>query len=152
MATETAQNSFGTPKVAGCSAEAKKRENDAHRRHGAHFVAERLEHAAEVMRCLPGAHPRSAACAWPEMVSEFVQDDAEPGSIAPTPDDIARMDEALLWLHWVSPSDSRLLWARAEKIPWRKLSARLRVSRQTLWARWASALAHIASKLDANIK
>ena len=59
------------------------------------------------------------------------------------------MDEALSWLAWLEPEERRLVWLRAEGLPWKRITHRLGIGRTTAWQRWTMALLKIATHLNA---
>lgn len=85
-----------------------------------------LEDAAETLRRLPSAVRRPRLTSWPDVVRDsaaLLAPSAE-GRVrpaAPTPGAIDRMDRALLWLLACDGEARRLVWARACRVPWRKL-------------------------------
>jgi hypothetical protein len=58
------------------------------------------------------------------------------------------MDEALAWLMWLEPEERRLVWLRAEGLPWKWITRRMGVGRTTAWQRWSTALLKIVVRLD----
>ena len=66
----------------------------------------------------------------------------------PSPDAIDRMDEAFTWLQWLEPDDAKLVWLRAEGVPWKLFTWRFGIGRTTAWRRWTAALIAIASRLN----
>ena len=65
------------------------------------------------------------------------------------PEAIDRMDEALDWLMWLEAEERRLVWLRAEGLPWKRITHRLAIGRTTAWQRWTIALLKIATRLNA---
>jgi predicted DNA-binding protein (UPF0251 family) len=65
------------------------------------------------------------------------------------PEAIDRMDEALRWLTWLELEERRLVWLRAEGMPWKRITHRLGIGRTTAWQRWTIALLKIATRLNA---
>jgi Domain of unknown function (DUF6362) len=59
------------------------------------------------------------------------------------------MDEALGWLLWLEPEERRLVWLRAEGVPWKRITDWLGIGRTTAWQRWTTALLRIAVRLNA---
>jgi Domain of unknown function (DUF6362) len=59
------------------------------------------------------------------------------------------MDEALGWLMWLEPEERRLVWLRAEGVPWKRITQRLGIGRTTAWQRWTIALLKISVRLNA---
>jgi Domain of unknown function (DUF6362) len=109
-------------------------------------VAGRLEEAADVLVRLPGEKVRGVYDLWPKIVIEPC---AATRVAAPAPEAIDRMDQVLPWLTWLEPEERRLVWLRAEGVPWKWITRRLGVGRTTAWQRWKIALLKIATRLNA---
>lgn len=95
---------------------------------GADEVKARLREAAQVLRGLSLGNrdfPARLAAAWPDVVRlgmeahGYVAPSRRPAQ--PTPAAVSRADEAVLWLLWLDDEARRVVWARASKIPWRRL-------------------------------
>lgn len=90
----------------------------------------RLIDAADTLRRLPfpkhGA-PMRLRAGWPDVVRDTFDDWW--GNDTPTktrrahaaPEQIARMDEVLDWLHWLTQDQRRIAWAKACRVKWRRL-------------------------------
>jgi hypothetical protein len=50
---------------------------------------------------------------------------------------------------WLEAEERRLVWLRAEGVPWKRITRRLGVGRTTAWQRWTIALLKIATRLNA---
>ena len=61
---------------------------------------------------------------------------------------ITRMEEALPWLQWLAPEDSKLVWMRLERAPWKAICWRFGIGRATANRRWQYGLSLITWKLD----
>ena len=109
------------------------------------LVAERLAEAADVLARLPDERLRGFYDLWPSIVGATTG--ARPAAAAP--EAIDRMDEALGWLMWLDPEERRLVWLRAEGMPWKRITLRLGIGRTTAWQRWMTALLKIAIRLNA---
>ena len=109
-------------------------------------VAVRFEEAADVMARLPNERVPGLYGLWPRIVSATM---TSGGPAAPSPEAIDRMDEVLGWLCWLEPEERRLVWLRAEGLPWKRITHRLGIGRTTAWQRWTMALLKIASRLNA---
>jgi Domain of unknown function (DUF6362) len=109
-------------------------------------VARRLQEAADVLARLPQERARGFYDLWPRLVGEPCRY-ARPAAAAP--EAIDRMDEALGWLSWLEPAERRLVWLRAEGMPWKWITRRLGIGRTTAWQRWTVALLKIATRLTA---
>ncbi len=85
-----------------------------------------LEEAAETLRRLPAGLRRPRLTSWPEVVRDSAgllapSSDRRVRPAAPTPGAIDRMDRTLLWLLACDDEARRLVWARACRVPWRRL-------------------------------
>jgi Domain of unknown function (DUF6362) len=110
-------------------------------------VAERLAEAADALERLPqgGVQGYASRLRWP------YADAGRSGARlpSPSPEAIDRMDEALGWLMWLEPGERRLVWLRAEGVPWKRITQRLGIGRTTAWQRWTIALLKISVRLNA---
>ena len=118
------------------------------------MVADRLEEAAETMKRLPmtGLKPAGHISSWPPILREFYEaygwNDLQIRLGPPTPDAIDRMDEVMGWLRWLEPNDVRLLWLRAERVPWKLIQQRFGMARSTVSAKWKAALFQVVVILN----
>ena len=115
------------------------------------MVADRFELAAEVMRSLPPVRPQGYVSVWPEYPSSFAdQVGQEPRMKKPLPSPrmITEADEAMLWLRWVDKDIGDILWARANRKPWKRVCWHHGVSRATANRRFDYGLAVIVCKLN----
>jgi hypothetical protein len=108
-------------------------------------VAMRLEEAADVLSRLPEERIRGLYDLWPRLVGEAC---GHARAAVAAPEAIDRMDDALGWLCWLDPEEQRLVWLRAEGLPWKWITRRLGVGRTTAWQRWTTALLKIATRLN----
>jgi Domain of unknown function (DUF6362) len=99
-----------------------------------------------VLARLPDAKMRSYYGPWRTLVGAT---DRGASPAAPAPEAIDRMDEALGWLRWLEPEERRLVWLRAEGVPWKRITHWLGIGRTTAWQRWTTALLKIAIRLNA---
>ena len=114
-------------------------------------VEDRLESAADVFRTLPSVMPQGYVSAWPEYVSTFAdQVEQEPRMKKPLPSPrmITQADEAMLWLRWVDKDIGQILWARANRDAWKKISWHHGISRSAANRRHEYGLAVIVWKLN----
>jgi hypothetical protein len=110
------------------------------------LVAERFEEAVDVLSSLRDQRVCGLYDLWPRLVGEPCAY-ARPAAAAP--EAIDRMDEALGWLIWLDPGERRLVWLRAEGLPWKRITHRLGIGRTTAWQRWTTALLKISVRLNA---
>jgi hypothetical protein len=113
------------------------------------LVAERLAEAADVLDRLPEPKVRGFYSLLPLLPDVPAGDGARTRPAAPAPEAIDRMDEALGWLCWLDPEERRLVWLRAEGLPWKRITHRLGIGRTTAWQRWTIALLKLATRLNA---
>ena len=115
-------------------------------------VEARLEEAATTLRRLPSVKMQGYFSAWPPIVHDFWEAFGRHGAQArpdpPSPAAIDRMDESMLWLRWLEPDETRLVWLRAEGVRWKLICSQFGVGRTTAWHRWSVALAKIAGRLN----
>ena len=116
-------------------------------------VEEWLEAAANVLKRLPEERVRGYASAWPPIVHDLA-DQAEQEPVAlrrppPSASAITRMDEAMVWLAWLDPTDAKLVWLRASGHRWKAVCWKLGISRATAHRHWLYALSVIAWRLNA---
>jgi hypothetical protein len=112
----------------------------------AELVAERLAEAADVLARLPEAKMRGYYGPWKTLVGATGRG---PSPAAAAPEAIDRMDEVLGWLMWLEPEERRLVWLRAEGVPWKRITHWLGIGRTTAWQRWNTALLKIVVRLNA---
>jgi hypothetical protein len=111
------------------------------------LISDRLAEAADVLAQLPESGPRGYFSLWPLAPGHADRDRAQLSS--PLPEAIDRLDEALGWLSWLESEERRLVWLRAEGLPWKRITHRLGIGRTTAWQRWTVALLKIATRLNA---
>ena len=119
---------------------------------GPKAVAARLEEAADTLARLPACCGRGYSSTWPEIVrghGKAFWPDASARPIPPSPEAIDRTDETLGWLCWLQPEERRIVWLRAEGLPWKRITYRLGIGRTTAWQRWTLALLKVATRLNA---
>lgn len=116
------------------------------------MVEDRLVEAAVVTRRLPSVRVPGYFNTWPKMVVEFadrVGQLPEPMRLPPpSAAAIGRMEEALTWLRWLEADDAKLVWARADRTPWKAICWRFGIARATANRRWQYGLSAIAWRLN----
>jgi hypothetical protein len=115
-------------------------------------VARRLEEAADVLDRMPPERIEARHSSWPRVIrpaAASLRSGQRSRPSAPPPQAIDRMDEALGWLAWIEPAERRLVWMRAEGLPWKRITHRLGMGRTAAWQHWTIALHKIASRLNA---
>jgi hypothetical protein len=115
-------------------------------------VEERLIEAADVLKRLPDVRVQGYFSLWPKIAYEFSdlvgQEPRHTRRPPPSPQAISRMEATLTWLSWLEPDDAKLLWARAERTPWKAICWRFGIARATAHRRWEYGLCLIAWRLN----
>ena len=106
-----------------------------------------LETAAYVERLLPPVRAPKYRCCMPDIVytpQEIIFMEKKPLKIRPNQEQIALWECVVLkWLPILSAEERRLVWKRANRIPWKLLCREFGVSRQMLAVRYERALIKI---------
>jgi hypothetical protein len=116
------------------------------------LVEERLLEAADVLRRMPGARVQGYFSTWPSVLYEFSdligQEPRRLRCLPPSAAEISHMEATLAWIGWLDPALGKLVWARAERSPWRLICWRFGFSRATANRRWEYGLSIIAWRLN----
>ena len=116
------------------------------------LVEERLVEAASVMKRLPNVRVPGYFNTWPKMLVEFAdlvaQEPARLRLPPPAPDAISRMEEALGWLPWLDPIDSKIVWLRASGERWKTICWKVGLGRTAANQHWLYALCVLAWRLN----
>ena len=113
-------------------------------------VAQRFEECITILRRLPGGHKLGYANCWPKIIfsaRELAGQEPEPIRLSATPDQVTRMDETLSWLGWINQAERRLIWLRADRIPWRVVSLETGFPRSSAQRYYIGALMKVAKRL-----
>ena len=106
-----------------------------------------LETAAYVDRLLPPVRAPKYRCCMPEIVytpQEMIFMEKKPLKIRPNQEQIALWERVVLeWLPILAVDERRLVWKRANRIPWKLLCREFCFSRQMLAVRYERALIKI---------
>ena len=105
-------------------------------------IKQDLEFAAEVMRALPPVKVQGYGRSWPDFIQEEVK---EKNKIfyRPSGADIEQMDKILEWLRPLNAEETRLVWQRANHVPWKKLCNDFKAHRSKLSEKYNIALAKV---------
>ena len=116
------------------------------------IVEDQLLEAADVLTRLPDVRVHGYYGLWPKMILQFSdlvgQEPPKLRRPPPSPEAITRMEQAMPWLTWLEPQDAKLVWARAERSPWKLICWRFGFSRATANRRWEYGLSTIAWRLN----
>ena len=112
----------------------------------------RFEEAALTMEKLSVEGARGYHSLWPEILHSRIEKllmDSKPLKLVALPHQITQMEEAIDWLKFLDTSQARkLIWMRAERIPWLEICIWLGVSKTVAHRRWKRALSRIEQGLE----
>jgi len=114
-------------------------------------IAARFEACVTTLNRLPGERSLGYASYWPDIVytpRELAGQDTRPLRVQATPKEIALMEEALGWIHWVNSAERKLIWLRAYRTPWRVIARETGYPRTSAQRYWQGALTKIAQRLE----
>ena len=111
-----------------------------------------LEEAASIHRRLPESLADEYQSLWPESMQDswrkcYDAIHGEPLLYEAEEREILFFHEAMHWLDWVNSYQRRILWMRANRVPWKIIVAEYTQDKTTLWREQRLALTEIASKL-----
>ena len=111
----------------------------------------RFEECVLTLRKLPGDRRLGYINYWPDIIyseRELARQTPTPIKLWATPDQITRMDETLSWLGWVNQVERRLIWLRAEGVPWRLIAYKTGFPRTSAQRYHQGGLVKIAQRLN----
>lgn len=117
-------------------------------------VQDRLELAADVFAQLPAVKPIGYFNAWPEYLHSFadhVGQEPQMKRPRPSPRMITEAEEAMLWLRWLEKNDARIVWLRANRKPWKKITWEIGLSRRAANRHWQYGIALITWRLNGRV-
>lgn len=125
----------------------------ANREWTADGVADHLEEAFRTLRKLPPVKAQGYFNTWPDIVRtrrEIAAMEPEPMRLRPSASAITRLEQTFDWMLWIEEAERKLVWSRAARVPWKRISGELGCDRTTAWRRWRLALTKIAGRLNAS--
>lgn len=114
-------------------------------------VADRFQEAAVTARRLPPAKVQGYASFWPDIQRQSWEGYADERIVlrfAASPGAIDRFGETVRWMRWLDQQQRRLIWLRAQHVPWREVTARTGLIRKTAWRHWQHSLAIVTVQLN----
>jgi DNA-directed RNA polymerase specialized sigma24 family protein len=117
------------------------------------LIAERFVQSAVTLKRLPNDRSLGYRHSWPAIVHtrfEIMQQAPSPIRLAATPAQVSAMEATFDWLRWLEPEQRRLIWMRAEGLPWRLIGRRLNAPKTTIQRRWHRALEVVLAHLQAD--
>lgn len=109
-------------------------------------LKQKLEFAADIMKRLPSVRANGYGSGWPEMLytlAEIIEQEPEPSRQQANSQEVSEMERILDWLKPLDAFETKLVWKRACRVPWKVLSYDFRADRTTLWRKYDRALAKI---------
>lgn len=111
-------------------------------------IKQDLETAAYVDRLLPPVKAPKYRCCMPEIIytpQELMFMDRRLLKVKPTQEQISLWERVVLeWLPILSINDRRLVWKRANRIPWKLLCREFGLERTEMWRRYHGVLIKIS--------
>lgn len=117
-------------------------------------VTDRFQEAAITARRMPPARVQGYAAFWPDINRQSWEGYADERIVlrfAASPGAIDRFGETVRWLKWLDEDQRRLVWLRAQYVPWREISHRTGLIRKTAWRRYQHALAVVVVHLNGQL-
>ena len=115
-------------------------------------VAMRLQEAARTAHRLPPVRVQGYFNLWPPFArTEFERMSCEDSPMVrfpPSPAEVERMLEVMVWMQWLEVDQRKLLWMRAEKYDWNEIGRRFGCCRTTAWRKWKTAITLLATYLE----
>ncbi len=107
-------------------------------------IIARIKEAILTIRRLPAVKAQGYFNAWPDIVYteiEIIRMDKKTKTWRATPDAITRMEEVLKWILLIEEvDDKKLIWMRAQGIPWEEITKIFGFSRVTANRKWKNAI------------
>jgi hypothetical protein len=97
-----------------------------------------MEEAAEIHRCIPDVRVPGYHSMWPDTLKDdweryYDMLHARRRRNYALPKQVDFMEEVMRWLRWLNVIEQRVIWARANNIPWKVLEHDFNSSKTTLW-------------------
>lgn len=106
----------------------------------------KLEFAADIMKRLPRVKVKGYGSSWPETLytlAEIMEQEPERSRPQATSREVSQMEEILTWLKPLDAFETKLVWKRACRVPWKILSYDFQSNRTTLWRKYDRALVKV---------
>mgnify|MGYP003127135670 CR=1 FL=1 len=114
---------------------------------------DRFEEMVIVCQSFPNDLKKQKLCFWPEYQSDpnlaYGYNDVTFNRIKPSSEQIDRCEEALGWLLPMSVHDRKIVWLRASKLSWRKISKFFSCNKDTAKYKHTLALMRLQQKISA---
>jgi hypothetical protein len=119
-------------------------QNETNKRFDEQEIIAIFKEAVRTLKKLPPVRVRGYFNSWPEIVyteREIMRMDQKPKLWRATPDAISRMEKAIEWLSLLeTPEERKIVWMRANNIPWNIISKTFGFSRVTANKKYKNAI------------
>lgn len=120
-------------------------------------VMAHLEEAAGIHRRLPEVKVRGYYSLWPETLKDdwhrlYDAMHSKTRLGPPMPPEVTYHEQIMAWLRWLDPYSQKIVWMRANRVPWKIIASAIGKGKTTLWQEMKSSLSLIAAKLNADVK
>jgi hypothetical protein len=117
------------------------------------MIQAHLESAAHIHRRLPEEKVNGYYSLWPEMMQDnwykyYSSLEAKNRYGPPYAREVDYMEYVMTWLRWPTPHEQRIIWARANRLPWKVLEYDFQSCKATLWKYQNQGLVKIAVRLN----
>lgn len=114
-----------------------------------------IQKAADICKKMPGVRPQGYISTWPVIlhdILEILQSDTadKPSRGYATPREVSYLDHVNTWFKWCNADETKVIWRRAERQPWKVIEYDLKISETTGRRRLNYGIMKIAAKLNAH--
>ena len=115
-------------------------------------VAYAFERAIRTLKLLPAEKIQGYKTLWPDIQyteQEILQQTASRHlKLRPKTEDVTNLDNVLEWIALVDIEERKLIWARANRLPWKVICRQAGFERTRTWEMWRASLSKIAEHLN----
>jgi hypothetical protein len=113
-----------------------------------------LQKAADICRKLPSVKPQGYVSLWPNIkrdLMEMIQGDSGKGSRGyAIPREVSFFEHVEQWTRWCNADETKVIWRRAARKPWKLIEYELKISETTGRRRLSYGIMKITAKLNAH--
>ena len=113
-------------------------------------IKKKIAFAAKVLRALPDKQMRGCISSWPQVLyspEELLEQEVLPNRYRPTPAEISEMECVLDWFKPLNALETKIVWCRANNVPWKIIGEELGYHRSKLDEKYRIALAKIQASM-----
>lgn len=110
-----------------------------------------LKDAAKAMRALPAVKVQGYFSTWPDTPDETwfkAEGSTDKPRFRPTPRQIDQAFYVMEWLRWPSMMERKIMWDRANRVPWKVMEHTYQSARSTLWRHHAHGVMWVMARLN----